>query len=197
MPICDNDGTTTYETAAVCDNDGTTTYETAAVYDNDGTTNYLIWEARKYLIQDGQIQSAITGGMTLYQQQYASEWAQGNGYIRYINTQGGSISRVDTNKEIDYTPYHKIIIDAELAPHVAGRVGDLTIVAAHGSPPTDKWVPFKDGQYYKRQVTVFREEFRSRKQYVFDLSGISGWGKLLLGINDISDEYRIYNIWLE
>ncbi len=197
MPVCDNDGTATYETGALADNDGTAGYEAKALYDSDGTTNYLIWEARKYLIADGRIQSDITGGMTLYKHQYEAEWTQGDGYIRYINTQGDSKSRVDTNREIDYSPYHKIIIDAELAAHVEGRIGDLTIVAASGSPPTDKWIPFKETQYYKRQVTVFREEFRNRKQYEFSLSGINGWGKLLLGINDISDEYRIYNIWLE
>ena len=197
MPIQDWNGTTASGIKKVQDWDGTTAHQIGKVYDDDGTASHLIYSAEEYILQNGKV-GTLGGGFTLTKQQYESEWTlnyNSEGCAYYCNTNGGSVSRVDTNNTIDWSKYSKLCID------LVGRNNDvyntLYVTVAKGSPSTGIWLPNSDTNVTQKQTNIAFSSITTRKTVTIDISSITTAGKLMLGINDISPWVKIYNIWVE
>lgn len=156
-----------------------------------------VWSAAEYILQNG-VAGTLGGGFTHTKQQYESEWIlnyNSEGCAYYCNTQGGAVSRVDTNNTIDWSKYSKLYVD--LVARSNDNYNNFYVTVANGSPNTNIWLPNGDPNVTQKQTDIAFSSIMTRKTVEIDVSSITTAGKLMLGINGISPWVKIYNIWVE
>lgn len=158
----------------------------------------LIYTAEDYLLKSGVAQTLV-GGFTHYAQQYNSELTYPSGYMQLKNTNSGSYSRVDSNKQIDWSQYSTLYV--QVGATTVPTYSTFTLAIAKGSVDSGKYLYGNDSTYY----SLYKQwnnpsaaiEWEEDKILEFDVSSIITTGKLMFGMVHNVGTWKIKNIWVE